>query len=1093
MRFDKSIWLPVAFVGLIVMADFVVAKPIRFARYPNICKGKIAFTYHDDIWVAAEDGNNPYRLTDHVAKDIMPRFSPDGQWIAFSSDRMGNFDLWVIPVESGKSRQITFYTADDTIVNWTPDGKRLIFQTSRLGTFGSPLYTMGLESDLPLPMDMDRGSAGMISQDGNFLAFNRLGFRYWRKHYRGNYNTDIWLQDLRTKEITQLTDTKVKEFRNHTQDAYPMWGIDGMIYFMSERDDIFNIWKVSPQGGQPVQVTFHRKDGVQYPSISPDGRTIIYENEFELWKLVLPDGEPEKISISLEFDNKENLIDYLQADSKADGFSPSPEGDYVAVDYHGEIFLVPTDPEVGEKKQITSSPWRDRYENFSPDGKYLSYASDESGEEEIWLYVLASGEKRKLTKHESTKRRTLWSKDSQHLAFTAANKLFTIDVESPEASELAYNEAFGFRVTDWSEDGKWLVYTRSEDDNHQDIHLFNIAEKKEYNVTQNPFYDSGGKLTPDDKKLVFTSTRDDGIRHLFVLPLQKVTEDKDDPLVREKKKKEENKDKDKKEKKEEKEEQQDNKDQEIDDQQKELGKSNQPIDDTDEAETESQDKNQKEKPSEPKNDLIIDMDRIDRRAVQLTSGTQSVSTFFLSKDGKTIYFTARDEEGSGLFTIGIDGKERKKIADGSFSRLTVTADKKKVFYLQDGSVYQMPLSSKKKEMIKFSFTVIVDKPREWEQIFEECWRVMKYRFYDEKMHGYDWNAIKAVYKPLLEYVGANQDLYDLANEMIGELNASHTGVRGPTREKPETYSTKFLGFEMVPDQEYYKVSHIYWDGPADKEWIDLKVGDYVLALDGKEIKAGDNYWRMLNHILNDYVTVKISPDPNQDKSREIRIKPARSLRNIKYEEWVKKNRDYVEELTNDEIAYVHIRSMSRGPLQRFRNEIDRFYNRKGIIVDIRYNGGGNIDQELLDILERRPYEFWNNRWAAPGMGRRPRQAIAGPKVMLINRRSASDSEVTPMGFRDLGLGRIVGNPTYGGVIATGSYRLLNGGSIRTPGALVVTYDPTKPNNYGINLENYGVSPDIWVENTPEDELKGYDRELTAAVKEVMRLIEEQKD
>ncbi|MDQ3071114.1 MAG: S41 family peptidase, partial [Acidobacteriota bacterium] len=209
---------------------------------------------------------------------------------------------------------------------------------------------------------------------------------------------------------------------------------------------------------------------------------------------------------------------------------------------------------------------------------------------------------------------------------------------------------------------------------------------------------------------------------------------------------------------------------------------------------------------------------------------------------------------------------------------------------------------------------------------------------------------------------------------------------------------------------------------------------------------------------------------------------------IKYEEWVEKNREYVERESKGQIAYVHIRSMNQPSLVRFRNEIDRFSNAKGIIVDIRYNGGGNIDQELLDILERRPYEYWNTRWGSRAWGRRPRQAIAGPKVMMINARSGSDSEVTPMGFRDLGLGRIVGNPTAAAVIATGGYPLINGGSIRTPGSLVVTYDPERPNNYGINLENYGVAPDVFVENTPEDEIAGFDRELKAAIDEALKML-----
>jgi len=1020
------------------------AETIKFARYPNICNGKIAFTYHGDLWVADQDGSNPYRLTDHVAMDIHPRFSPDGQWIAFSSDRMGNDDLWLISVNGGEARQITFHNSRDTMINWTPDGKKLIFSTSRKGTFSSPLYTVNLEGGLPLPMDIDVGSAGMISQDGKMLAFNRLGFSYWRKHYRGNNNTDIWLQDLTTREIRHLTDTDIKKFREHTQDAFPMWGRDGLIYFMSERDDIFNLWKISPEGGSPEQVTFHKKDGIQYPSISPDGSTIIYENEFELWRYDVGQSETRKIPISIDFDNKENLVEYIHVDSKADGFAPSPDGGYLAVDFHGEIFLVPTDPEVGEKTQITASPWRDNQQVLSPDGKRLAYVSDESEDWEIWIHNLQTGQRQKLTEQGNSKSGLIWSKDSKKLAWTASNRLYISDIEAGTSNELAYNDANGFRLQDWSEDGKWLVYSRSDDDSNSDIYLFSITDKKEFNVSQNPFRETAGLLTSDSKRLVFTSNRDNGISHLFVLPLGRQAEDPNDPLVKEKQK------------------------------QKESPKTKESV----------------ENSGSPA--LRVDMDDIDRRAVQITEGDNGVVSFFLSKEGQKIYFTSSDGKGPGLFVIDVDGKNQNKLADGTFGNMTMTADGKFFFFLRNESVYSLPVSGKGEKKVSFNFAVKVDMRKEWLQIFEESWRVMKYYFYDENMHGYDWDTIKESYKPLLQYVGSNQDLYDLTNEMIGELNASHTGVSGPTRERPQTYQTKFLGFEMDPDAKYYRISHIYWNGPADKEWIKLEEGNYVIAIDGHEVKAGENYWNILNHTLNDYVTVKVNSEPSPSGAWEIRIKTETSLRNIKYEEWIKKNRDYVEELTNGEIAYVHIRSMNRPSLQKFENEIDQFHNRKGIIVDIRYNGGGNIDQELLDILERRPYEYWNNRWGSRTMGRRPRQAIVGPKVMLINWRSASDSEVTPLGFRDLGLGRIVGTPTYGAVIATGSYTLINGGRIRRPGSLVVSYDPTQPNNYGINLENYGVAPDVWAENTPEDELKGFDRELKAAVDEVLRMLKEYK-
>jgi tricorn protease len=468
---------------------------------------------------------------------------------------------------------------------------------------------------------------------------------------------------------------------------------------------------------------------------------------------------------------------------------------------------------------------------------------------------------------------------------------------------------------------------------------------------------------------------------------------------------------------------------------------------------------------------------------------------------ETVYFTSSDDEGPGLFSIGTDGRNRRKVASGSFGQLTPSADGRFVFYRQGGGggrggganadIFRMPISGQRPARVTFDLAVEVDRRAEWAQIFDEAWRVMKYRFYDEDMHGYDWDAIREQYEPMLADVGSYEEVYELANHMIGELNASHVGVSGPgSRSQPDLFDSRYLGFEMEPDGDRYRVSHIYRDGPADREWLDIEEGDWVLAIDGSELHAGDNYWSLLNRALNEYVPVRIADDDDGTGARELRIRTLPSITNVRYEDWVARNRDYVEEQTDGEVAYVHIRAMNQPSLERFENEINRYWNRKGIVVDIRYNGGGNIDQQLIDILEREPYQFWNSRWGAPTWGRRPRQAIAGPKVLLTNHRSGSDSEVTPMGFRQLGLGRIVGNPTAAAVIATGSYRLINGGSIRTPGSLVVTYDPTQPDNHGINLENYGVEPDVMVENSPEDELNGFDRELKAAIDEVLRMLRE---
>ena len=992
------------------------------------------FSYHGDIWVSSLDGSDPRRLTAHVANDRNPRLSPDGSHVAFTSDRMGNDDIYVVPTDGGEPRQVTFHSTGDTMLYWTPDGRRLMFATSRgSAPWSSPLYTVSADADLPTAMEMDRGAAGMISQDGARIAFNRNSSRYWRKGYRGNSNTDVWVQNLGSPEVRQLTDADVREFREHTQDAFPMWGADGMIYFLSEKGGTFNIWKLSPDGGAPMQVTRHTNDGVQFPSMSPDGTVLTYENDFRLWKLAVPEGEPTEIVVRLSFDPKANLVEYQRTDSAADGFSPSPDGSYVAIDYHGEIFVVPTDTAVGEKKQVTQSAWRDRNQVWSPDGEKLAFISDESGDEEFWIWTVADGSKIKVSTDPSLKRRPIWSPDSTKLAHVANNRLMLVDVESGQSTELAFNDDGGFSLNGFSPDGKWLVYSRSDANLDSEVYLFEISSRQELNVTDNPFRESGGIITPDGKSLLFLSTRDGGNTHLFRAPLQPLTEDPDDPVVRERR---------------------------------------QNAGPAAEAATTA---------------VAVDTTGIGQRAIQMTTGA-SVRNPILSTDGKTIYFTSTGDSGAALFSINVDGEERKKIADGGFQGLTLTTDGKTFFYREGGGIYKMPVKSNKGEKLSFNATVRIDKRAEWRQIFEESWRTMKYRFYDPKMHGVDWDKARETYLPLLAYAGQNEDVYDLANEMIGELNASHTGVRGPNSvQSPTTYQTRLLGFEMEPEGDHLKVSHVYRGGPADKEWLDVSPGDYITSIDGQRIGSKDNYWRILNHALNEYVTVGVADSPGS-APRNQRIKTITSLRDIKYHEWVEANREYVESISAGNVAYVHIRSMNQASLRIFENDIDRFWNAKSIVIDIRYNGGGNIDQQLLDILERRPYEYWNSRWGGRARGRRPRQAIAGPKVMLINWRSASDSEVTPLGFRDLGLGRIVGNPTNGSVIATGSYSLINGATIRTPGSLVVSYDPTKPNNYGINLENYGVAPDVWAENSPADELAGTDRELKAAVDEALRML-----
>ena len=657
--------------GVIVVLAMIVcgtaataaqARPVLFARTPHVSQGKIVFSYHGDVWIARADGASPVRLTANLARNTFPRLSPDGAWVAFTSNRMGNDDVWVMPSSGGEPRQLTFFSGSDTVLGWSPDGQRVLFATSRgPGAWGSPLYTVSRDGGLPEPLPMGRAGDGMIRQDGSAVAFTRGSFRFTRKGYRGNNSEDVWVQDLKTRAFTLLTDLDRKAVKTHVQDVNPMWGADGQVYFVSERDGFFNVWKIAPTGGAAAQVTSFKKDGVQFASMSPDGKTIAFENEFEIWTLDVPAGKPRKVVVDIEADSKENLVEMLPSKSKADGFDPTPDGDAVAVEFHGELFLVPTDPELGEKRQLTSSPARDQRPAVSPDGRYVAYVSDESREQEFWLFDRQSGARRKLTTHASFKDNLEWAPDSTRVAVTSANRLFTIDLDTNAVTEVAYNQAGGYQLSQFSPDGKWLIYARSDDQQNREIYAFELSTRREYNLTQSPFTEARAALTPDGRKLVFLSDRADGVNQLFVVSVEKLAEDPDDPLVKGRLKK---------------------------------------------AQAEKKDAKDQAPPA-----FRVDAEGIRRRAVQLTRGEEPAGSFFVSADGKLVYFTGADDKGRGLFSVAIDGKDRKRVADGAFANLTPTRDRKKVFYAQDGEVYQMDLAGdKKKARVEFTLSVRVDQP-----------------------------------------------------------------------------------------------------------------------------------------------------------------------------------------------------------------------------------------------------------------------------------------------------------------------------------------------------------------------------------------------
>jgi tricorn protease len=1096
----KKAYLLLTLCVLLLLSAVANAKEARLIRYPHYQQGRVAFSYLGDIWVADEDGKNVQRLTVNRARDVYPRFSPDGKWIAFSSDRNGNLDVYIIPSTGGTPKQLTFNSADDAVLGWTPDGSSVLFSSNRGEGFMPMLYTVSVDGRLPRSAGVDMGVQASYSPDGRKIAYNQKSQVYWRKYYRGAYQSDVVVADISDKKFTQLTDFD-------GLDSWPMWSRDGQIYFVSDRDGngLTNIWRVSESGGRAERVTSFKEGDVRWPSISADGGTIVFEHDFGISKLDVSSRRVTPLHFDIAAETEENSAEVRDFNSMVDDFDLAPNSRRIAFSVHGEVFTAPV--EEGDLRQITDGPARDRNVSYSPDGKWIAYVSDRSGREEIYVSAVdGAGEPQKLTDLDALKFAYAWSPDSAQIAYTSSDdRLRLVTVASRETKELSASRYGNVGAPAWSPDGKWVAFSKPDITRTTDIFLVPAAGGEEKKVTFESFSEANPRFSPDGRKLFFT--RNDSVSfgqgggerpsiQLFSVALEHLERDPDDPEERAEA------------------------EAAREEQQPPAGEGSIPGGQGMRRQTGAQ--------RQPVSPVNIDWAGLKRRTKQLTRLSSPVIDYTVSPDGRTLVFATVETAGviniPVIYSIGEDGRRLTRITSGApptgeagqeaptpggfgfrlTSNLNVSRDNRTLFFQEGDYVYSVPmplsassgaspsagaatsslLSSAARRRVNFVAKVKIDRPAEWAQMFDDAWRTMKYRFYDPRMHGHDWDAARAKYRPLVEYVGDRQELLNIVNEMIGELNASHTGAAPPPAgREPGAVSTGHLGVELEPDAQAgrYRVAYIYEDGPADKDWVKVSVGDYLIAVDGKPVKAGDNYWPLLNYRLNRKVAVTFNSKPNAEGAWNTRIEPTsmQAYATLRYERWVKERRATVDKLSGGRVGYIHIRAMDQPSLRRFEKELREYRNKEALVIDQRWNGGGNIEQELLGILVQRQYQLWQPRGTEATA--RPFAGFFGPKVVLQNWRSASNAEMFPAGFRALGLGKLVGTPTMGAVIGTGSYSLIDGSTVRTPGVGVYLADQKQT-----NMENYGVRPDILVDNTPEDNLAGRDRQLEAAVKELIK-------
>ncbi len=460
-----------AFLLLLVAAPLTAfSREAKLVRYPSYFQGRLAFTYLGDIWTADENGQNVRRVTVHKARDAYARFSPDGKWLAFSSDRTGNMDVFIIPVEGGTAKQLTFHSADDSVLGWSPDGRSVLFASQRGEDFMGKLYTVSVTGGMPRNTGADMGVYASFSPDGKKLAINRKTQSYWRKYYRGSYQTDVTVMDIAAKKFTDLTDFD-------GMDSFPMWSNDGHIYFVSDRDGngLTNIWRIAESGGKGEKVTTFKAGDVRFPSISADGKTIVFEHDFGIWKLDVSSKKVTPIKLDIAGETQENIAEYRDFNSQVDDYDLAPSSRRIAFSIHGEIFTAPTDE--GDLKQITDSAARDKDPQYSPDGKWLAFISDQSGREE--LYIAASdgvSEPQKISDLDTLKFSFAWSPNSKEIAFNSSdNKLRKYNTESKQTVELVASKYGNISQPAWSPDGKWLAYSHADQTRTNDVYLISAS------------------------------------------------------------------------------------------------------------------------------------------------------------------------------------------------------------------------------------------------------------------------------------------------------------------------------------------------------------------------------------------------------------------------------------------------------------------------------------------------------------------------------------------------------------------------------------------------------------------------------------------
>ncbi|HMO64041.1 MAG TPA: PDZ domain-containing protein [Verrucomicrobiota bacterium] len=1116
MSFSPRPLVLAAFAALLLNA--ATAQEARLLRFPTIHGDRIVFGYAGDLYTVPAKGGLARRLTsDPNSYEMFPRFSPDGRHLAFTAQYDGNTEVHVMPADGGEPRRLT-YTAtvdrDDVsdrmgpnniVMAWR-DNETVVFRSKwrQFNAFKGHLLqvklTGGPAEELPLP----RGGWCSFSPDGRQLAYNRVfrEFRTW-KRYRGGQADEIWLYDFETQATTQLTD-------DPAQDMFPMWRGD-KIYFVSERDDLrqANLHSLNVRSKEVRRLTDFTEFAVKFPSLGDDA--IVFENGGFLYRFDLRRERAEKVPVEIREDGAIGRGGRRDVSKETAAYDLAPDGSRAGIGARGDVFTVPA--KHGPTRNLTATPGvHERNAVWSPDGRWIAYVSDQTGEDEIWLRPQDGlGEPQQLTTGADTyKYELLWSPDAKHLAWTdKKNRLQVVDVESKAVTLAAQSEAWEIRQFAWAPDSRWLAYTKPEVRRFPNIYLHSLATRENVQVTDGWFDVGSPEFSSDGKFLFFVSERSfnptygstewnhtySDMQRIYLVTLAKDTKSPFAPRSDEVKLRDEKKEPDPGPKDEP---PQPTADKPVrtltdilgDPQFRQVGAALAKGEDPAEAPA-AKAEEKLDAASTNKTDKVtvkVDADGIQHRIAVLPPGAASYRG--LTSSGDRLYYLKRGK----LFVFELDKEKETEIGDVEGYQLS--ADRKKMLVRAgDGFAIVDPptgrLDTGDRRLNLDALQVQLDRPPEWAQIYAECWRQIRDFFYDPNLHGVDWEAMRRRYEPLLPHVRHRADLTYVIGEMIGELNAGHAYVGGGDYPKAERIPMGLLGAEVRKDASgYFQVTRILrghnWDAryrsPLTEIGVNVRTNDYILAINGRSTKDMPDLYPALVGQAGRQVRLKVNSEPKEEGAREETVIPTDNEQPLYYLDWVLRNIEAVERATDGKVGYLHIPDMGVPGL----NEFAKFYypqlHRHALIVDVRGNGGGNVSPQIIERLKREPVMWTIARNGAVEVN--PGGQVLGPKVLLLDQHSASDGDIVAYRFRKAKLGPIIGQRSWGGVVGIrGSLPFLDGGYLNRPEFSRFDLEATE-----WIMEGTGVEPDIFVDNDPAREYAGIDDQLNRAIEEIQKLL-----